>query len=239
MTRTHALREGIRDTAPMLPGIAPFGIIAGAAAVAAGLAPTPAAGLSLIVFAGASQLAAVELIARQATWPVILLTILVINLRFVMYSAVLAPWLAHLPLRIKAVLAYLITDQAFAVTVTRQRRRPDAVGLPWYYFGAAISLWLTWQTGTVIGVLLGSLVPASWQLDFTVPLVFLALLVPLLTDRASLVAAGVAGAVALVGRGLPWNLGLIVAAVAGIAAGLIAERHAAGIDRDTERRSAA
>ncbi len=239
MTRSHALREGLRDAAPILPGILPFGIIAGAAAVSAGLAPMPAAGFSAIVFAGASQLAAVELLAQQATWPVILLTILVINLRFVMYSAVLAPWLSHLPLRIKAVLAYLITDQAFAVTVARQRRRPDAAGLPWYYFGAAISLWLTWQTGTVVGVLVGSLVPASWHLDFSVPLAFLALLVPLVSDRASLVTAGVAGAVALVGRGLPWNLGLIVAAVVGIAVGLLVENRTRAVEATESRRSAA
>ena len=224
MARARALKDGIRDAAPILPGIAPFGVIAGAAAVAAGLAPAPAAGMSVIVFAGASQLAAIELLAQQAAWPVILLTILVINLRFVMYSAVLAPWLTRLPLSAKAALSYLITDQAFAVTVARQRRRPDAPNLAWYYLGAAVSLWLTWQVGTVTGVLLGSLVPPSWQLEFSVPLVFLALLVPLLTDRASFVAAGVASIVALVGRGLPWNLGLIVAAAIGIAAGLLAEQ---------------
>ena len=239
MTRARALNEGIRDAAPILPGVAPFGIIAGAAAVAAGLAPAPAAGMSVIIFAGASQLAAIELLARQTTWPVVLLTILVINLRFVMYSAVLAPWLARLPLRAKIVLAYLITDQAFAVTVARERRRPGEVDLVWYYLGAAVSLWLTWQLGTVAGVLLGSLVPASWQLEFTVPLVFLALLVPLLTDRASLVAAGAAGVVALVGRGLPWNLGLIVAAAIGIAAGLLAERRPPAAQVADQRRSAA
>ena len=160
-SRKSALAGGLRDVAPILAGVVPFGMIAGAAAVAAGLTKPFAVGMSWIVFAGASQLAAIELLARNASWFVVLLTVLVVNLRFVMYSAVLAPWFARLPLPGKTALAYLLTDQAFAVTVARQRRGPDQVRLPWYYAGAALGLWSTWQVSTVGGILVGALVPPA------------------------------------------------------------------------------
>jgi len=219
----QVLARGAVDVIPVLPGIVPFGMIAGASAVAAGLEPVVAQGLSVILFAGASQLAAAELLSMGAAWPVILLTILVINLRFVMYSAALSPHLARLSLPAKCGLAYLITDQGFAVTVARQHRQPQAPHVAWYYLGASLALWLTWQLGTLAGILVGSLVPASWQLEFAAPLVFLALLVPLLTDRGSVAASLVAGILVLAGRNLPGNLGLVLAALGGVAGGLVAE----------------
>ena len=222
-SRKHALADGLRDVAPILAGVVPFGMIAGAAAVAAGLTKPAAIGMSWILFAGASQLAAIDLLARGSAWFVVLLTVLVVNLRFVMYSAVLAPWFARLPLPAKGALAYLLTDQAFAVTVARQRSRPGDVRLPWYYAGAALGLWSTWQASTVGGILLGAVVPAGWQLDFSIPLMFLALLVPLVVDRGSLAAAVAAGGVAVAAHGLPGNLGLILAAATGIAIGLASE----------------
>ena len=119
-------------------------------------------------------------------------------------------------------LAYLLTDQAYAVSVM-EFRNDDSTNRRWYYLGVATPLWVTWQAATVAGILLGSEVPASWHLEFAVPLVFLAVLVPAVTDRTTVVTAVVGGAVAVAAHGLPFNLGLLTAAVAGIAAGLLVE----------------
>lgn len=220
----QAAGAGILDTLPILPGVLPFGMIFGAAAVAAGLAPTMAQGISLAVFAGASQVAAVDLIARDAGWLTILGAVLVINSRFVMYGAALAPLLPRLRGWRGAMAAYLLTDQAFAVTLNQSLRERSPETLASYYLGSSVALWTTWQAGTACGIVLGSVVPPSWNLAFSIPVMFLALLVPLLRDRPSWIAALVAGTAVLLERDLPHNLGLIVGTLAGIAAGLVAER---------------
>ena len=210
------LFEGARDVSPILLGVVPFGMIAGASAINAGFSTLQAMSMSVVVFAGASQLAAIDLLARGAAVPVVVLTVLVINLRFIMYSAALTPHFSHLPARWKVLVSYLLTDQAFVVVVNRYQSEPGMARRRWYYLGTAMILWITWQFGTIVGVFLGNLVPASWELDFTVPLVFVALLVPTLGDRGNRMAALIAGGVALAGQGLPYNLGLILAAFAGI-----------------------
>ena len=213
---------GARATAPVLVGIVPFGLVAGAAAVGVGLSGLQAVGLSAIVFAGASQLAAIDLLGQDAPLAVVVVTALVINLRMVMYSASIAPYFQGVATRWRAGLAYLLTDQAYALSVTRfGDDRP--VRRRWYYLGAAAPLWAVWQVCTVIGVVVGARVPESLPLSFAVPLTFLALLVPAITDRGSGVAAAVGGAGAAVGVGLPLNLGLIAGALAGVLAGLVAE----------------
>ena len=223
--RTATIRAGALDTAPILVGVVPFGIIAGVAAVASGLGTVLAIAFSPVVFAGASQLAAYDLIGRDASIVVIVATVLIINSRFVMYSAALAPHLVAAPLSTRVAASYLLTDQAFAVSIVRYGRRPqDPLGdKVAYYFGSALSLWVTWQSSTLVGIVIGTGVPAGWSLDFAIPLVFLALLLPGITDRGTLVAAATGAAVAVVAHPLAYNLGLPVAAVSGIAAGLIAE----------------
>lgn len=190
--------------------------------------------MSLIVFAGAAQLAAAQLIGDGAGPVLVVLTVAVINLRFVMYSASLAPHFGEPPARWKALLSYLLTDQAYAVAATRFAARNEAAaqgsdepretnsarGRIGYYLGAALALWVVWQVGTVSGVILGARVPEALALDFAVPLVFLALLFSAVTDRASAAAALGAGAVALLGAGLPLNLGLVAAIIAGVLLGM-------------------
>ena len=223
---TAEFRRGMRESLPILLGISPFALVSGVAAVQTGLSPVQAMGLSLIVFAGASQLAALDLLGRDASLLVVVVTAGVINLRMLMYSASLAPHLRSLPGRMRATAAYLLTDQAYAVALARFTGG-EAPGSPsgrlWFYLGAAATLWAVWQVGTLAGVLLGRGVPDAWRLEFAVPLVFLAILVPAVEDRATLVAAVVGGGVALGSAGLPLNLGLLAGATAGIAAGLVTE----------------
>lgn len=216
------IQAGIRDVSPLLLGIVPFGLVAGIAAVNAGMELAEAIGLSVIVFAGASQLAAIELLANNAPLAVVIGTAVVINVRMVMYSASIAPHFAEYGQRFRAALAYLLTDQAYALSVAEFEGGTDRTR--WrYYLGAAATLWVVWQIATVVGFVIGAGVPESWGLTFAVPLVFLALLVPAMKDRPTILAGVVGGAVAVGAAGLPMNLGLLTGAVSGILAGLAME----------------
>lgn len=221
MPRRDAYVSGLRTVAPVLVGIVPFGLIAGAAAVEADLSLAQALGLSTIVFAGASQLAAIDLLGQDAPLLVVVGTALVINLRMVMYSASLAPSFTGVSRRARAVVAYLLTDQAYALSLAADHD-DDAARL-WYYLGLATPLWTVWVICTAIGAVVGARLPPWLPLSFAVPLTFLAILVPAVVDRPSLVAAVVGGTVAVLGVGLPYNLGLLAGAVAGIAAGMAVE----------------
>ncbi|MEX2541717.1 MAG: AzlC family ABC transporter permease [Trueperaceae bacterium] len=216
--------EGVRDITPMVLAVTPFGAVAGLAAVGSGLGFHEAVALSALVNAGSSQLAALQLYAQGAPLLVILATTLVVNLRFLMYSMALAPYLHGVPKRWRLAVSHVLVDQTFAFAVRRFGDRPGAGHRVAYFLGLGIPLLLAWNGGTIIGAALGAQVPAGWSLDFAIPLTFLALLLPAIRDRPAAVAAAAGGATAFLGLGLPYNLGLIVAALVGIAAGLLAER---------------
>lgn len=220
---TTDFRRGFRDVSPLLLGIGPFGLVVGVAAANAGLDPLLAVGMSVLVFAGAAQLAALELIRVDAPMAVVVSTAAIINLRMLMYSASIAPYFRTLEGRLKAGLSYVLTDQAYALSIARFKAGTD-MHRPSYYLGVALPIWALWQASTLAGVLLGTGVPESWGLEFAVPLVFLALLVPAVEDRETALAAGVGGSVAVLAAGLPLNLGLPTGATVGIVAGVIAER---------------
>jgi len=223
MKSTHRdFITGARDTLPILLGVVPFAMICSVAAVSVGLTPFEAMGMSFIVFAGASQLAVLQLMGDGAVWLVMVLTAWTINLRFTMYSATLAPYLQKEPLFRKAPFAYALSDQAFGVTMSRFANRLPA-NPAWYFYGSAAAIWAAWQVSSIIGALLGTLVPASWGLDFAFPLSFMALMFTALKDRPTVLAAAVAGLVAVLAKGLPYNLGLVLAALLGIGVGLFAE----------------
>ena len=219
---------GVRAQLPILLGTMPFGMIYGIAATNAGLPVEVALGMSLFVFAGSSQFIAAELFASGTPGAIIMLTTFVVNLRHMLYSASLASYLRHLSRAWKYLLAFLLTDEAYAVAITHYEAgaATPARGTSrhWYMLGAGVTLWVTWQISTAAGVLLGAQVPPGWGLDFTLALTFIALVIPTLKDRPMLLAALVAGIAALAGHGLPYNLGLIIAVLAGIAAGVGAER---------------
>lgn len=224
-TVRDAFLQGARDVFPVVIGVIPFGLITGASAIASGLTTLDAVASSILVFAGASQLAMIDLLGQGAPWLVAVLTAAVINVRMVMYSASLAPWLSSSPVSHRAGAAYFLTDQSFALSVTRYTRDEMAPRARLaYYFGTALPLWANWQLVTVIGALAGAAVPDDVPLEATIPLVFLALLVPAVTDRPTLAAALAGGTVAVVGAPLPANLGLVVGALAGITVGAVLDR---------------
>jgi 4-azaleucine resistance transporter AzlC len=219
------LRAGAAAVAPMLVGVIPFGLVAGATPVTHGLGLPVALGFSTIVFAGASQLAALDVLTGGGSALVAAVAAWTINLRMLLYSASLAPHFAEAPRRKRALVAYLLTDQAFAVSITRWREDPSDLDRRFaYYLGSGISLWIVWVLSTLIGGLVGNAVPESAQLDFAVPLVFLVLLVPTLVSRSAVIAAAVGGGAAVVGAEAgAGHLSILVGAVAGILAGAWAE----------------
>jgi 4-azaleucine resistance transporter AzlC len=217
------LIAGARAELPILIGVIPWGLIYGVIAIGAGLPPAAALAMSSIVFAGSAQLIGAELLGSGVPGPVIVLTTLVVNLRHMLYSASVAPYLKHLSARWKWVLAYLMTDEAYVVMISNYHRPGDLAYKHWFALGAGLTLWTSWQLSTAAGIFLGGQIPASWSLDFTLALTFIGLAVPALGDRASVAAAAAAGLVALLAFDLPLKLGLLLAAGVGITAGLAVE----------------
>lgn len=225
--RWREFAQGCLDEAPILLGTMPFGLIYGVLAVSNGLPEPIAQAMSAIVFAGSSQFITAQLIGQATTGVVIVATIFIVNLRHALYSASLAPYLRHLNAGWKALLAYLLTDEAYAVAIVRYQRDDSTGHRPpyqhWYTLGAAFTLWSSWQASTAVGVFLGGSVPASWGLDFTLALTFIALVFTSVRTRPMWAAAVTAGVIAVVAHGLPFNFGLLLAALGGILTGMVVE----------------
>jgi 4-azaleucine resistance transporter AzlC len=224
VSRRSEFFAGVRAQLPLLLGVAPFGMAYGAYAVKSGISSGLAQAMSVIVFAGASQFVGVRLIVRDVPAAVIVLTVLLVNLRHMLYSASLAPYVEHLERRWRWLLAYLLTDEAYATAISRYRSAGITHRGHWFLLGAAVALWVTWQFSTALGVFVGAAVPDSWSLDFALPLTFIALLVPTLGQRSAVAAAAVAGIIAVVGFRWPYGVGLIAAAAAGMVAGIALDR---------------
>jgi predicted branched-subunit amino acid permease len=154
---------------------------------------------------------------------VIVLTIAVVNLRHMLYSASLAPYLEKLSVRWKVLLAYLLTDEAYAPTALKFEREGTSPLGHWFLLGAGLALWSTWQVSTGLGIFLGAVIPSTWPLDFALPLTFIALVMPALRSRPAVAASFSAGLVALITYSLPYKLGLILAALTGIYVGTTLE----------------
>lgn len=214
---------GVRAQLPLLLGVAPFGMAYGAYAAKAGISAGLAQAMSAIVFGGASQFVAVRLITESVPDGIVVLTVLLVNARHMLYSASLAPHVDHLNKRWRWLLAYLLTDEAYATTITRYRQPDASPHKHWFFLGSGLALWTAWQITTAIGVFVGTAVPDSWSLDFALPLTFLAILIPALKDRPAMAAALLAGVIAVIGFGWPYGTGLLTAMVAGMAAGFVAQ----------------
>lgn len=215
---------GAKQILPVLIGTMPFGFVAGVAAAGAGMTPVEGIALSLFAFSGIAQLVVAQLIAAQSPIIVTLAAVLVVSLRHLMYSAALSPHLAHLPRGWRVALSYLLTDQTFALGVQRYAEPGERGAKHFFMLGISLTLFASWQVAVAIGAIAGAQVPATWSLDFIVTLSFITLLVPAVRTRADIAAGIVAGAIALLAAGLPYRLSLVIASLAGIAAGVAYER---------------
>jgi 4-azaleucine resistance transporter AzlC len=214
---------GVRAEIPLLIGVAPFGMIYGVLALDAGLGPVPAQMMSSIVFAGSAQFIATQLVRDAVPALIVVLTIGVVNLRHLLYSASIAPYVRRLPLRWKILLAYLLTDEAYATAILHYEQDETPADGHWFFLGAGLALWTIWQASTAVGILVGATLPEAWPLDFALPLTFIAIVIPALKDRPAVVAAGLAGVVALLAFALPYKLGLMAAGLLGILVGTALE----------------
>jgi 4-azaleucine resistance transporter AzlC len=228
MTPRAAFALGFRAVLPILVGVAPFGVIYGVVALQSGIPALAAMAMSSIVFAGSAQFLLAQLVGAGAPFLLTAGAVGLVNLRHALYSASVAPILAHLPRRWKVLLAYLLTDEAYAAAIPHlmaaRPGSPQSVNAHWILFGSGFGLWAGWQVATLAGVLIGAQLPADLGLDFALPLTFIAIVVPMLQSRALLLAALTAGAVAVVLVALPYKTGLFIAALAGLVAGALMPR---------------
>jgi predicted branched-subunit amino acid permease len=225
MSTRRAFWRGYLDCAPFIVIVAPYSMMFGVVAREAGLDLVQVMSMSVLVIAGASQFTALALLQDNAPVFVALLGALVVNLRMAMYSAALVPHLGHARFGVRAVMAYLMVDQAFAVAVRTYEDRPEMTREEKvaYYFGCMLLICPFWYGFTYVGAVVGQAIPPSYSLDFAVPVCFIALTAPMLRSGPHVVAALVAGAASLVFAWLPWSLGLLVAALLGLVAGAQSE----------------
>lgn len=228
-THPHRFKElvaGARDTVPMMIGAAPFGIIFGTLVATGPLALWHGQLMSLVVFAGSAQFIALGLIASHASFAVIWATTLIVNLRHVLYSATLAPYVSHLPLRWRLALGALLTDEVFAVAWAYFRGHAPGDVSPWHFLGSGLAMYLNWQVWTAAGLLFGAAFPGlqSLGLDFAMVATFIAIVVPQLVALRYLAAAVTAGALAFFWQAWPYKLGLLGAVLVGVAVGVVLSR---------------
>lgn len=217
-------REGLKTGLPTLFGIAAWGMVVGIAMVKTGLTVWQACGMTLLVFAGSAQLASLPLIVANAPIWVVFATALVVNLRFVIFSALLAPHFTHLPWRQRLFYGYISGDLTVAMFLQRFPTAVPVKGKLSYLKGLMFPNWCAWQVGSLIGIFLGSTIPSEWGLGFAGTLAILCITVPLIINSAALCGVLVAGAVAVLANGFPYKLGLLVAVVSGMVAALVAEK---------------
>ncbi|MGF1554083.1 MAG: AzlC family ABC transporter permease [Paracoccaceae bacterium] len=219
---------GAWASVPVWLAIVPFGVIFGTLAREAGLSFGETMAFTAIVVAGASQLAALQVLGDGAPAALAVLTGAVVNLRMAMYSAALAAHWREVSMLWRVPGAWFLHDQAFALSMRRYRARPDEplADKLGFYFGVGLVTTLIWTAATAAGATLGRAIPPSWGLDFAVPATFLAVAAPMIRGRANIAAAAsaVAAALAFAPLGLPAGLGLLAASLIGIGAGVAVAR---------------
>lgn len=219
--------SGAKQTIPLIVGAIPFGIIFGTLAQTSGLSFAGALAMSACVFAGSSQFIALGLLGAGSPVAMVVLTTLIVNLRHLLYSVGLVPYLKSLGQGWKLPLGFWLTDETFMVAIQRYRQHDRSPYKHWFQFGSALSMYLNWQLCTLLGLTLGQNLPnaADWGLDFAMVATFIGMTIPYLVTRPMIATVVVSGLTALWARSLPHQLGLMVAAIAGIAVGVVLENY--------------
>ena len=223
-TGWQEFKAGVSDELPLQIGIIPFGLVFGILGVESGLSPLQTICLSVILFGGASQIVFAQLVASGTPFGIILASVTTINLRHSLYGLSMAAYLRTLPLYWRIGLAYLLTDEAYAVSIRRFSQLPASVNMHFHLLGTGLTLHLFWQASTISGVIIGQTLPDTLSLGFVIPLTFIAILAPVVSRLPELIAAGCASFTVLATYHLPWNLWLILAAFTGILGGLATEK---------------
>ena len=220
--------QGVRDTAAVAPGLAAWGLMTGVAMIKSGMSLVEALLMTLVVYAGSSQLAAIPLIAAGAPVLVIWATAFCVNLRFVVFSAHLRPYLMHLPRARRLWQGYLTADLSYVIFVRRfahpPRNRVDQLAQSAYLMGGCSLNWSSWQLSSMLGILLAHSVPPAWGLGFAGILALLGVCCSMINSPLRVVSAGVSAAAAVAAFALPFKLNILVAIAAAVALCLILQR---------------
>jgi predicted branched-subunit amino acid permease len=212
--RITAFKDGARALAPATLAIGVWGMVTGLAMVKVGLTQSLALGMTLLVYAGSAPLASLLFVAAT-----------VVNLRFVIFSAAFYPFFRRYTVLQRLAFGYFSSDLGFALFMPRYADAPvkGTREQAWFFWGLSASNWVVWQTSSVIGIFLGTMIPTGWSLEFAAVLALMSIVVPMATTRPVLAAIAVAGVVGWVAQPLPLRLGLVAAVVAGVVAGILAE----------------
>jgi len=220
------LQAGIKATVPLVIGAIPFGIIFGALAVNSGISPYGTMGMSLFVFAGSSQFIAAGLVARGVSIGIIILTTFIVNFRHALYATTLSPYMKHLSQNWLLPLGFWLTDESFLVSITRFKDKDDSPHKHWFFLGSALFMYLNWQLCTFIGIIAGQSIPnpEKWGLEFAMIVTFIGMLIPMIKNKSVTISIIVSALTALIFRNLPNQLGLLIAVILGIFAGISTEK---------------
>jgi len=206
------------DVSPLMIPVFPFGIIYGVIGMDLGIGPYMTLGLSIIIFGGASQIVLLQLFSGGASSLVILSSVGAVNARHVLYGAVLSEHLSGLKLSWKIILSYVMTDQAFAVSNIYFKKNNKNNNQHYHLLGSGFTCWTIWQISTILGIVLGSVVPEELGLSFTISLTFLALLISDFRKFKNIIVMLVSGLVATIGfNSIPFKAYIIVAALTALA----------------------
>jgi predicted branched-subunit amino acid permease len=221
-------RQGLRDMSSVAPGLAAWGMMTGVAMIKSGMSLVEAVAMTLLVYAGSSQLAAIPLIAAGAPVLVIWATGFCVNLRFVVFSAHMRPYLMHLPRRWRLLAGYVTADLSYVMFTKRFHRPPqdarERQAQLAYLMGGCTTNWGSWQAASLLGIFLAHSVPTHWGLGFAGILALLGVACSLASSKLRLVSAGVAGAAAVAAFALPFKLNIVVAIAAAVALCLLLEK---------------
>ena len=221
MKKITVFKKGFMDVIPLTIPVIPFGIIYGVVGVELGLSPLVTFAMSFIIFAGSSQIAFVQLYTAGASPLVMISSVLAINSRHFLYSAVLAQYLNKLNLYWKILLSYLMTDQAFSVSLTYFKKNQKKTFSHYHMLGSGFTLWLLWQISTLSGIVLVNVIPEALGLEFAIPLTFLSLIIAELKKYDHLLIIIISGAISLVTYNFPLKVYIILSAFVGLVAAFI------------------
>ena len=224
MKKWQIFKQGVLQELPLQLGVFPFGIIYGVMAIESGLTFLQALLMSSIIFGGASQIAFVQLLSNSTPYGVIVTTVGAINSRHLLYSISMVEYLNKLSLSWRVTLAYLLTDEAYAVSIRKFINNSDNSILHYHLLGSGITLFLSWQISTLFGVWLGNDLPEFLDLQFIIPLTFIAIIIPMIKSKSTLITVISSGISALIFKNLDINFWIILSGLTGILAGMTLSR---------------
>ena len=224
MKKLQILKQGILEELPLQLGVFPFGVIYGVMAIESGLTPMQAFLMSSIIFGGASQIAFVQLISNATPYGVIVTTVGAINSRHFLYSISMMEFLKNLSLKWRIILGYLLTDEAYAISIRRFINEPNTSFLHFHLLGTGITLFLSWQISTLTGVLLGGELPQFLDLKFIIPLTFIAIIIPMIRSISTFFVVISSAFCGLIFKNLDISFWIIISGFIGVLVGIASNK---------------